>query len=67
MKFQKVKNLLTYQPSQIVPKLASQGKYIASESTFYRVLDEEKMNTHLAKTKETVKREALTHIANAPN
>ena len=25
-------------PSQIVPKLADQGKYIASESSFYRVL-----------------------------
>ncbi|WP_133618522.1 IS3 family transposase [Halanaerobium congolense] len=53
--------------SQIVPKLASQGKYIASESTFYRVLDEEKMNTHRAKSKEPVKREAPTHIATAPN
>ena len=27
-------------PSQIVPMLADQGKYIASESTFYRVLEE---------------------------
>ncbi len=27
-------------PKQIVPKLADQGVYIASESTFYRVLDE---------------------------
>ena len=29
-------------PSQIVPKLADKGEYIASESTFYRVLREEK-------------------------
>lgn len=28
-------------PSQIVPKLADEGKYIASESTMYRVLKEE--------------------------
>jgi len=53
--------------SQIVPKLADQGKYIASESTFYRVLEEEKLNTHRAKTKEPVKREVPTHIATAPN
>lgn len=25
-------------PSQIVPRLADQGRYIASESSFYRVL-----------------------------
>jgi putative transposase len=25
-------------PSQIVPRLADQGRYLASESTFYRVL-----------------------------
>lgn len=54
-------------PSQIVPKLADEGKYIASESTIYRVLKEEKMNTHRAKTKEPVKREPPTHVATAPN
>jgi transposase InsO family protein len=30
-------------PSQIVPRLADRGTYVASESTFYRVLKEEKM------------------------
>ena len=29
-------------PSQIVPRLADQGSYLASESTFYRILREEK-------------------------
>ena len=29
-------------PSQIVPRLADEGQYIASESTFYRVLKEAK-------------------------
>ena len=33
-------------PKQIVPKLADQGVYMASESTFYRVLKEHKMLTH---------------------
>jgi len=54
-------------PSQIVPKLADEGIYIASESTIYRVLKEEKMNTHRARTKEPVKREPPTHVATAPN
>ena len=34
-------------PSQIVPRLADQGTYIASESTFYRVLKENNMQHHL--------------------
>jgi len=33
-------------PSQIVPRLADQGSYLASESTFYRILREEKQLTH---------------------
>ncbi|QNO15361.1 IS3 family transposase [Alkalicella caledoniensis] len=54
-------------PSQIVPKLANEGKYLASESTIYRILREEKMNAHRSKTKEPIKKEAPTHIATAPN
>lgn len=33
-------------PSQIVPRLADNGIYVASESTFYRVLKAEKMLQH---------------------
>ena len=33
-------------PSQIVPRLADQGRYVASESTFYRVLREENQLAH---------------------
>jgi transposase InsO family protein len=33
-------------PSQIVPRLADQGKYVASESTFYRVLNAENQLRH---------------------
>lgn len=33
-------------PSQIVPRLADQHRYIASESTFYRVLKAEKQLAH---------------------
>jgi len=54
-------------PAQIVPKLAEQGKYLASESTIHRILKEAKMNTHRIRTKAPVKREIPTHIATAPN
>ena len=54
-------------PPQIVPKLANEGIYIASESTIYRVLKEEKMNTHRSRIKEPVKREPPTHVATGPN
>lgn len=33
-------------PSQIVPRLADQGRYLASESTFYRILKAEGQVTH---------------------
>ena len=39
-------------PSQIVPALADDGLYIASESTFYRCLKEEGMLVHRGKQKE---------------
>ena len=45
-------------PSQIIPMLADQGYYIASESTFYRVLREEKQLHHRGRSrmrKNTVK------------
>lgn len=54
-------------PSQIVPKLADNGIYIASESTFYRVLREEKMNTHRMRSNEPIKRHPPTHVATGPN
>ena len=54
-------------PSQIVPKLATEGKYIASESTFYRDLREEKLNKYRSRAKVSVKREPPTHIATSPN
>jgi hypothetical protein len=37
-------------PSQIVPLLADKGEYIASESTFYRVLKAKNMLKHRGRT-----------------
>ncbi len=54
-------------PNQIVPILADQGRYIASESTFYRVLREAGQVAHRGKAKPpTRKRPAPLH-ADAPN
>lgn len=55
-------------PSQIVPKLADQGIYIASEATFYRLLHEKKQLKHRNKSKvsRAVNR-PRAFIATAPN
>lgn len=54
-------------PSQIVPKLADEGRYMASESTFYRFLHEEKMQNHRGRSKKPVRKVPTTHIATGPN
>jgi len=55
-------------PSQIVPRLADEGRYIGSESTFYRVLKEHNqlVERGRAKTRQTPKA-PTTHIASKPN
>ena len=42
---------MDYSPWIIVAKLADRGKYIASESSFYKTLKENKMLAHRGKTK----------------
>lgn len=54
-------------PTQIVPKLADQGIYLASESTFYRVLREEKMQNHRGRSQKPKRRIPESHLATAPN
>lgn len=54
-------------PSQIVPRLADKGIYIASESTMYRILRENNMQHHRGKAKKPSKRPISTHSANGPN
>ena len=53
-------------PNQIVPKLADQGVYMASESTFYRVLKEHKMLTHRQASKPAVSHRPKEHVATGP-
>jgi len=55
-------------PCQIVPTLADEGKYIASESTFYRVLKEEKLQHHRGRSQAPGKHAKPTsYTATAPN
>jgi len=54
-------------PNQIVPMLADQGRYIASESTFYRVLREAGQLAHRGKAKPPTRKRPAPLQANAPN
>lgn len=55
-------------PSQIVPRLADRGEYLASESTFYRVLRAENQLTHRRAERPAQKRAKPRALcARAPN
>lgn len=47
-------------PSQIVPRLADQGRYLASESSFYRVLRAEGQQHHRGRSKPPASRKPPT-------
>jgi transposase InsO family protein len=53
-------------PKQIVPQLADQGIYLASESTFYRVLKEHAMLAHRQASKPAVTHRPKAHVATGP-
>lgn len=54
-------------PSQIVPRLADEGIYLASESSFYRLLKAQGQASHRGKAKAPERRkQPTTHIAFAP-
>jgi transposase InsO family protein len=55
-------------PKQIVPKLADRGRYVASESTFYRVLREAGQMQHREPSRSpTVRHRPKTYTATGPN
>ncbi|WP_425273752.1 IS3 family transposase [Pseudomonas avellanae] len=55
-------------PSQIVPRLADQGCYLASEATFYRVLRAAGQQQHRGRSQRPRRYAApTTHAAKAPN
>ena len=54
-------------PARIVPALADEGVYVASESSFHRVLREHGQNRHRGRAKAPRKgRPPTTHVATAP-
>ena len=54
-------------PARIVPMLADEGVYLASESTFARVLREHGQNTHRGRARAPqASRAPTTHVAQAP-
>jgi transposase InsO family protein len=53
-------------PKQIVPRLADPGDYIASESTFYRVLREESQLTHREPSRPATSHRPREHVATGP-
>lgn len=54
-------------PARIVPMLADEGTYLASESTFSRILREAGQNAHRGRAKRAqAKRTPQTHVATAP-
>jgi putative transposase len=54
-------------PCQIVPRLADQGEYIASESTFYRILREEKLLVHRSRSNPRKHKKPDELMATEPN
>jgi putative transposase len=54
-------------PKQIVPRLADRGEYIASESTFYRVLHAESQMAHRGSTRPATSRRPEELLASGSN
>lgn len=54
-------------PKQIVPRLADRGEYVASESTFYRVLHEQGQMAHRGAAKPKASRRPEEVVATGPN
>ena len=53
-------------PKQIVPKLADQGRYLGSESSFYRILKEHALLTHRHASRPATSRPPRAHVATGP-
>jgi transposase InsO family protein len=54
-------------PSQIVPKLADKGDYVASESSFYRILKKENLLNHRARCNPRIYKTPDELVAFFPN
>lgn len=54
-------------PNQIVPLLADKGEYLASESSFYRILREEELLNHRESCRPAVHARPAEKVATGPN
>lgn len=54
-------------PAQIVPRLADEGEYLASESTFYRLLRAANQMAHRLRTKPATSKKPREQVATEPN
>jgi transposase InsO family protein len=54
-------------PAQIVPRLADEGVYVASEASFYRVLRQADEQHHRGRSRAPVASEPVRHRASGPN
>jgi transposase InsO family protein len=54
-------------PRQVIPALAEQGTYIASEATAYRVLNKHDMQKHRANTRPRTSKKPDELVATGPN
>jgi putative transposase len=54
-------------PNQIVPLLADEGRYLASEATLYRILRAEALLHHRERSQAPVRRPPMAHTATGPN
>jgi len=61
------KKYMDLPPSQIVPLLADEGVYLASESTFYKILRERKLLEYRGKSKRKSFEKPASLVATGPN
>ena len=61
------KEFMDLPPCQIVPSLADKGVYIASESSFYRILKANKLLVHRGKSKKASHNRPAPLVATKPN
>jgi transposase InsO family protein len=54
-------------PTQIVPILAEEGTYVASEATFYRILAQEKLLAHRGQSQPRRHQRPRQYVASGPN
>ncbi len=54
-------------PSQVVPTLADEGRYLAAEATMYRILREQGQQHHRGRSAKPTRSEPARHCARGPN